>query len=242
MEDQDQFLICGTKAAYEQALKTMFYDPEKVFNVSGMILKKCFYDQTGLAHLTHRDIGLSSDVPTALIMFGGNGSDVSEKIVTQLEKAKLDVQTIVMCGHNSDLYKSLQGKRNCHAVGFVPNVPDYMRLADIFIGKPGPGCISEAIHLGCPVIIENNAATLPQERPNVDWILDNGIGMVVKSFNRGMARAVRNMIGDLEKFRKNIKDNVPQNRAIYEITDILATIVESDSLRFPEVAENRVIN
>jgi hypothetical protein len=239
MEDQDQFLVCGTIKAFEQAKKTRFYNPEKLFAVSGMILKSSFYAPSEKASPTHRDIGLLSDLPTALIMFGGNGSSISEIIVDQLEKAELGVQTIVICGHNRKLYDSLQGRKNCHAVGFVSNVPDYMRLADIFIGKPGPGSISEALHMGCPVIIECNAATLPQERPNVAWILENSVGIAVKSFKRGIVPSVRSMIDDLESFQRNIKNNIPENRAIYESADILNQILKTASQRssgFPESA------
>jgi 1,2-diacylglycerol 3-beta-galactosyltransferase len=231
MENQDQFLICGTQEAYRQAQETGFYSPHKVFSVSGMILKKAFYLPSGQAALTHRALGLTPDLPTLLISFGGNGSVVSQKIVQQIEKAKLNIQTIVLCGHNLELLESLKGKKNCHAVGFVSNVPDYLCLADILIGKPGPGSISEAIHMGCPVIIECNASTLPQERPNVEWVLENGLGISLKSFKRGVARPIRNMIADIERFRRNIKNNVPENRAVYEIASILDHIAKTTAKR-----------
>ena len=41
-----------------------------------------------------------------------------------------------------------------------------MQLADFFIGKPGPGSISEAVQQGLPVIVVDNAWTMPQERYN----------------------------------------------------------------------------
>jgi UDP-N-acetylglucosamine:LPS N-acetylglucosamine transferase len=41
-----------------------------------------------------------------------------------------------------------------------------MALSDFFIGKPGPGSISEALSKHLPVIIDCNAWTLPQERYN----------------------------------------------------------------------------
>ena len=57
-----------------------------------------------------------------------------------------------------------------HVEGFTREVPRFMRLADFFIGKPGPGSISEAVAMGLPVIIERNHWTLPQERYNAEWV------------------------------------------------------------------------
>jgi hypothetical protein len=58
----------------------------------------------------------------------------------------------------------------------------YMRMSNFLIGKPGPGSLSEALHMRLPVIVERNAWTLPQERFNTDWVRENGFGIVVKSF------------------------------------------------------------
>ena len=49
-------------------------------------------------------------------------------------------------------------------------IPRYMQLADYFIGKPGPGSISEAVFMRLPVIVNCNAWTLPQERYNTVWV------------------------------------------------------------------------
>ncbi|WP_204279487.1 hypothetical protein, partial [Enterobacter asburiae] len=53
MEDQDQVMICGTPKALAQAKASGFYRPGKVFEVSGMMLKKSFYDEPEAPRLTH---------------------------------------------------------------------------------------------------------------------------------------------------------------------------------------------
>lgn len=238
MENQDQFLICGTEKAAEQARATKFYRSGKILKVSGMILRKSFYSVPENPRITHEDLGLSPDRPTALVMFGGNGSSVSEDIVDQLEKA-VGIQTIVMCGRNAELFKSLQDRPNCCAVGFVTNVADYIRLADIFIGKPGPGSISEALHMECPVIVECNRSTMPQERPNVNWILENGAGIAIKNFKTGVVGAVQHMIGHLEFYRDNIRLNIPKNRAVYEIPTLLNQIMDTHSASVPSAPSRK---
>ena len=226
MEDQDQIMVCGTQKAVEQARGSGFYQPGNLIEVSGMMLKPSFYDQPVEPRFTRRELGLDPARPTGLIMFGGNGAlGATLGILDRLAEAHVDAQTIVLCGSNDKLRESLAGRPDCHAVGFVQNVADYMRLADFVIGKPGPGSISEAIHMGCPVIVERNAATMPQERPNVDWVLDANVGIAVKSFEKQIAGAVQRMLSEGEAYRGNIRSNVPYNCAVFEVATHIDHIV-----------------
>ena len=226
MENQKQSLICGTEKAYNQAIASGYYDKSNVFRVSGMILKENFYLPSGGAAPSRKSLGLRDDKPTALIMFGGNGSTrATDAILEQFERSGLDIQSIVMCGNNRKLHDALLEVPHCTPVGFVNNVADYMRLADFFIGKPGPGSISEALHMGLPVIVEKNEKTMPQERANPDWIREHGLGIVVKSFKKDTALATRQMIAGLPRYKQNIRTNIPANRAVYEVLDVLGDLL-----------------
>lgn len=77
---------------------------------------------------------------TLLISFGGYGSAVAAKILDHLDGSGSPIQSIVLCGRNDKLLASLTGRPRCHAVGFTDRVADYMRIADVFVGKPGPVC------------------------------------------------------------------------------------------------------
>jgi 1,2-diacylglycerol 3-beta-galactosyltransferase len=100
-----------------------------------------------------------------------------------------------------------------------------MHLADLFIGKPGPGSISEAVAMGLPMVVESNAWTLPQERYNAEWVSENKVGIVLASF-RAIDIAVRALLtGDmLARYRANAR--ALRNRAVFEIPDMLARILE----------------
>lgn len=37
-------------------------------------------------------------------------------------------------------------------MGLTPDIAQVMQLGDDFEGKPGPGSLSEAVHMGLPVI------------------------------------------------------------------------------------------
>jgi UDP-N-acetylglucosamine:LPS N-acetylglucosamine transferase len=107
--------------------------------------------------------------------------------------------------------------------GFTSEIPYYMHLSDFFIGKPGPGSISEAIAMKLPVIVERNAWTLPQERYNAEWVIENRTGMVLRNF-REIDAAVREMLGSLDDYRANVAEI--ENRAVFEIPEILARILD----------------
>jgi 1,2-diacylglycerol 3-beta-galactosyltransferase len=115
--------------------------------------------------------------------------------------------------------------------GFTRDVPLYMELADFFIGKPGPGCISEALAKRLPVIVQRNAWTMAHERYNADWVEQMGVGVVVRNFATELAGAVQTMLaaGNYQRFRARAA--AMNNSAVYEIPDLLAGILGDHSPR-----------
>ena len=90
--------------------------------------------------------------------------------------------------------------------GFTSEIPYYMHLSDFFIGKPGPGSISEALAMKLPVIVESNAWTLPQERYNTEWVREHGVGVVLPNF-RGISAPVSELLGSLDEYRARVGEN-----------------------------------
>jgi 1,2-diacylglycerol 3-beta-galactosyltransferase len=109
--------------------------------------------------------------------------------------------------------------------GFTREVPFYMELADFFIGKPGPGSISEALAKRLPVIVQRNAWTLAHERYNADWVEEQGTGLVVKDFAAGIGAAVETLLQpeNYVRFRERVAGG--RNTAVFEIPDILDRIM-----------------
>lgn len=229
IERQEQYLICGADRAVEQA-KALGHTADRIFRVSGMILRPGFYQLPALDRPAERTrLGLDPGLTTGLVLFGGEGSRVMFDIARRLDRAALPLQLILICGHNQELARKLRQYRSRAPIfveGFTTNVSYYMRLADFFIGKPGPGCISEALAMGLPVIVVRNAWTLPQERYNADWVLERQVGLVVRSF-RKIDKAVGCLIepAALAQYRANA--GVVQNRAVFEIPEILERILSA---------------
>jgi len=215
IEDQPQHIICGTDAAMEQVKA---YAPSaKSYQVSGMIVRPEFYAEKHRVKLSWFD----SQKPVGIVMFGGAGSTA----MLQINKLLDSTQLIFMCGHNEKLQTKLQETKSSAPrgyIGFTNDVISYMHSADFFIGKPGPGSISEALLAGLPIITVKNAFTLPQERYNCDWITEKGVGVVVNSI-KNLPEAVDLVLDQRASFISRI-GNI-NNQAVFEIPDILQSIL-----------------
>lgn len=227
IERQKQFLICGTDRALAQA-RVMGHPAEDVFRVSGMIMRPKFYEPVDVDRVRERErLMLHPERPTALVMFGGQGSNVMVDIVKRLANLAKDLQLILICGRNERLAQRLRTLKTSLRIfveGFTAEIPYYMKLSDFFIGKPGPGSITEAVSMQLPVIVERNVWTLPQERYNADWILEKRVGFVVSSF-RDIAGAARKLLDPetLATYKENAAGI--RNRAVFEIPEILERLL-----------------
>jgi hypothetical protein len=227
IERQPQFFICGSDRAVAQA-RAMGHTSNEIFQASGMILHPRFYEEPVADPIAERlRLGLRADLPTGIVLFGGHGSKVMLEIARSLDESQLELQLIFVCGRNDKLAAALRsGKPRLprFVEGFTTRVNYYMQLADFFIGKPGPGSVSEALAMHLPTIVECNVWTLPQERYNAQWILEKKVGIVLQSF-RHIRQAVAQMIepSELARFRSNAA--ALNNRAVFEIPAMLEKIL-----------------
>jgi UDP-N-acetylglucosamine:LPS N-acetylglucosamine transferase len=232
IERQQQFVICGSERAVEQA-RQLGHPDERIFQTSGMILNPRFYNYSQIDRAAERaKQGLDPSRMTGLVLFGGQGArNKMLEIDRRLSQSRLTVQLILLCGKNERLLRELRAQPRTMPrliEGFTTNVPYYMQLSDFFIGKPGPGSIAEALEMGLPVIVERNAWTLPQERYNATWVQEKQVGLVVRNFDT-IADDVARLLEapTFAKFRGNAKQM--RTRALFEIPDILSRILQTST-------------
>ncbi len=229
IEPESEFIIAGSERAKQQAL-AIGHPSERIFKTSGMVLKPRFYQKPKIDRAAARKgHGLDPNLPTGIVLFGGHGSRVMIDIARRIDQSKAEVQLIMMCGHNAKLADRLKAMKTRHPLlveGFTKNVEYYMSLADFFIGKPGPGSISEALQFHLPVIVECNAKTLPQERYNAQWVTENDYGFVLKSFSE-ISSSVERMLEKQTFDRLCANAATYTNRALFEVPVILEKCLAS---------------
>ena len=218
---QAQHVVCGSARAVQQA-RAAGLPPAAIHASSGMLIRADFYDPP-LADRTGERLraGLPAEQPTGLVLFGGQGSEAMLGIARRLA----DTPLILACGHNEKLAKALRqlpARAPRLVLGFTSDMARVMRMADFFIGKPGPGCLSEAVQMQLPVVVVRNRYTLPQERYNAEWVREQGVGIVSAS-HAGIGPAVVELLGDLERYRAATRR--VRNRAAFELPLILERIL-----------------
>jgi hypothetical protein len=242
IERQDQYVICGSSRAVTQA-RSLGYPDGRILRTSGMILHPKFYQPLQLDRAAERRrLGLCPDLPTALVSFGAEGSMEAVKVASAFRNCRYGVQLIILCGRHEQASAKLLSIRHGVPVfvqGFTSDVPYYMSLADLFIGKPGPGTISEALAMKLPVIVERNHWTLAHERYNAAWIMEQHAGPVVDNFSQ-VAEAVAELLSPERYQLCRASAAAVQNRSVYEIPSLLETILSDRSPR-PSTAPAGVV-
>jgi UDP-N-acetylglucosamine:LPS N-acetylglucosamine transferase len=216
-----QHLVCGTAHAADQALAAGVA-AARVHRVRGMLLRPDFHRLPNVDRAAERlAAGLDARTPTGLVMFGGAGSSVMQRIAQRLPQRPL----ILLCGRHAglaDAMRSMPAAAPRVVLNHTPDVVRWMRLADYFIGKPGPGSLSEAVHVGLPVVVTRNSFTMPQERWNTEWVQQHGLGVVHRSF-RTVAAAVEQLLQRLPEHRANALGM--HNRAVFDVPLVLQRVL-----------------
>lgn len=221
--DLPQHLICGTEHAVQQALAAGC-PTQRVHRVSGMVLRPSFYAPRCARRSDARAAaGLPAHAAVGLVLFGGHGSRAMLRVAERLP----DTPLILMCGRNAELAQALRAQASRAArvvLEFTADVAPWMHLADFFIGKPGPGSISEAVHMGLPVITTRNAWTMPQERWNTDWVREQRVGVVHRSL-RTVRTAVAETLAQWPELRRRVQ--CIDNQALFQVPELCKELLLS---------------
>lgn len=197
-----------------------------------MILNPKFYEPLAIDRTAARTcLGLEPAVSTGLVLFGGEGSTEMLRIAIALNRPGKNLQLILPCGKNAEVAAKLRAAladpsphRRLHARCSLLH-----GVADFFIGKPGPGSISEALAKRLPVIVQRNAWTMVHERYNADWIEEQGVGLVVRKFSSEIASAVDTLLAPDNYARFRQRAAAIQNQAVYEVPGLMDRILSESN-------------
>jgi len=123
---------------------------------------------------------LRPDLPVLLASAGAVGGGPARDVIEQLLQLQTPVQVVTICGHNEKLRADLIELVAPHIdrfriLGFSDDMPALMKIATLFIGKPGGLTSAEAMAAALPMVI---VAPIPgQEERNSDHLLEKGVAL-----------------------------------------------------------------
>ncbi|MEI6438177.1 MAG: glycosyltransferase [Candidatus Omnitrophota bacterium] len=200
--------------------------PEKIL-VLGIPIRSNFVEKLDKTAVRQK-LGLELDVPTALIMGGGQGLGPIKEAVKELMKMATPLQLIVVAGANRKLFKWL-GKSVPRAANkvlyydYANNIDQLMEASDLIVSKPGGMTTSECLAKGLPMVI---VSPLPgQEARNTDFLLEKGIAIHVHDV-RDLADEVGLLLKSPERL-KAMSRSARENGKPHAADDIARLVKEA---------------
>ena len=150
--------------------------PADRITVSGIPVREDFSEPADRDSVLARH-ELRPDVPILLISAGAAGGEYTKAVVTQTLAIPNSFQAVVVCGRNEQLRDAMtalvaSNPTRYRVVGYTTEMAALMRVATLFIGKPGGLSSSECMAAGLPMVLIN---PIPgQELRNSDFLLEEG--------------------------------------------------------------------
>ena len=127
-----------------------------------------------------RELGLRGEF-LVVLTGGAEGSGGLRRRAAAILRQVDNVDVAVICGRNRSLRRRVSrlaertGDGRLTAHGFVANMADWLRCADIVVGKAGPGTIAEATCCGAPLVLTSFVPG--QEEGNAEFVTEAGAGV-----------------------------------------------------------------
>ncbi len=177
-EGVDYYIVPSCEAKERFMIKGVAEESIKVYGIPTRTKFSLKLDKNLIA----RSLGLNCQIPTILIMGGGQGLGPIKAIVKSLLKIHLNFQMVVLTGTNKKMFEKLKkheetSHKKILVFGYIKNVDELMELASLIITKPGGMTTAESLAKGLPMLIVD---PIPgQEMRNTDFLIKHGIGIRV---------------------------------------------------------------
>ncbi|MDQ5943343.1 MAG: hypothetical protein QG675_111 [Patescibacteria group bacterium] len=125
-----------------------------------------------------KSLSWPTDIPTILVMAGGDGMGKIASLCRKIDKIKTDAHLAIVAGRNENLYQALAQRKFKNPITlyrFSTEIPKLMHASDVLLTKAGPGTITESIVSRLPIVLYD---FLPgQEEGNILYVVESGAGV-----------------------------------------------------------------
>lgn len=217
------FVSLPESRAYLQTLGV----PAEYVSVSGIPVSPVFGAPAPEPGLAQR-LGLHEDRPLLLVSAGSAGNPLAATIVRQMLLVQHAADVVVVCGRNDELRRTVQQlvepqRDRFHVLGYTSDMPGLMRLADLFIGKPGGLTSAECMAASLPMVIVD---PIPgQEERNADYLLEAGAAIRCRELPI-LAFRIQSLLDDSERLAEMRRNTarLAHPSAAYDVLDTMLRI------------------
>jgi len=145
-----------------------------------------------------RRLGVDEHRFLVLVTGGSQGSGNIARQAVALIEGSSEIQVVAICGRNRRLERQLAARSSTTegrllVTGFVDNMADWMRCADVVVARAGPGTVAEATCCGAALVLTSH---LPgQEAGNIELVVEAGAGR--------HAPTVRDLVREISELRRD---------------------------------------
>ena len=228
LESKDAYglYLLGSEKLVEQAKEIGLVNFKPI---SGMIIKKQFTDlQTSKVEL-QKKLGIPLGKKVVLFLFGSCGSIEMIKLIKIMQNS--DYYCVFVCGKSKEIKRMLEKldvDKKHRILGFIDNVPEWMKASDICVGKPGPGVISECIASNIPLVVKDGPDVMMQEKYNLEYIKGKKLGGLVRKWKE-LPALLEEMFRDYAQYQEAIAA-IPKNNALEETCSLIQKIITTSEV------------
>lgn len=179
--------------------------------------------------VVRRSLGLNGRQFLVVVTGGAEGSGGIYRRTAAILRRLDDVAVVAICGRNRHLHRRLtrlavRSGGRLTVQGFVDNMAEWLRCADLVVTKAGPGTIAEAACCGAPLVLTSYVPG--QEEGNTEFVVAAGAGRYVPGVQQ-LVHEIGRLRGDpiaVETMRM-ASARLSRPSAAAEIATLLADLV-----------------
>jgi len=206
--------------------KLKSFEPKVKATSVGWFTEKKYHDVSGKNRSTLRNtLKLNPNLFTLCVVSGSEGTFHIFKIISTFLNPRYKIQVVILCGNNAQMFnvvktlKSLSEKiRGPKIIGvtYTESMQEYLRAADLVIGKAGPNTIFQSAATLTPFFAISHVSGT--EDGNLEIIKRYKIGYVEENPKRATLK-LKQIIENpktLNKFQKNLRSLSKYNQGSEE--------------------------
>jgi processive 1,2-diacylglycerol beta-glucosyltransferase len=173
---------------------------------------------------------LRPDLFTVFLATGGNGANNHLELLPKLLPYADQLQAIVICGRNREVYNQLVHWRsehpefNCFVDGFSEEVHVLAQVSDAVVTRGGTTTCAKALHFRCPVIFNAIGGIMPQEELTVKFFRNGGGAEIITSADK-FGDLIASWMKDRRQYQQ-LRDNFLRLRYEENPTVVIEELVD----------------